>query len=187
MRDLELDTANNILLASKYTTREIWAININDLSKKVILDQSKNNRFGNAQDMELYEDKIFTVTPVEGRESVFRGKTDGRGLNRIIDFDHGGYGYGISVDGSNEKVIFNDMQSASIKRADFNGENIETIIFEPDARVYGIAVHEASQRLFWTTWGDKIGMANLDGSNPVVVEVEGADRVIVPVEGIFVP
>ncbi len=74
--------------------------------------------------------------------------------------------YGICVDNGNQNIYWTDYGTNTIQRSDFDGSNLEVLVFTGLDVPCGIAVDETNQKMYWTDWGNHtIKRSNMDGSN----------------------
>jgi len=102
-------------------------------------------------------------------EAVWVGGVDGSGVTRILDFAAAGFGYGITVDPTNEHIYFDNSDAGTLLRADLDGGNI-TEVLVTNNRSYGMAVDAAGGKIYYSERATgNILRANLDGSDITVV------------------
>lgn len=81
----------------------------------------------------------------------------------------GVYGYGIVVDTLNDKLIFEDQNTATLIRSNLDGTGQVTIDAN-GTRIYGLAIDYTDNKLYWSGRDSgEITRANLDGTNPEVL------------------
>lgn len=176
VRTMELDIENETLYFAEYSLNTISAYNLTTGETQVVLQPVGNSKFGNVQDMALSNNKLFTITPVQGRESVFTGNVVSRNINQLINYQEGGHGYGIAVDARNEKIYFNSVESSGIKSANMDGTSIQPFASLDKVRVYGMDVDETHNRLIWTTWGNTLHVYDIASEKETVFNIDGANR-----------
>ncbi|XP_071487623.1 low-density lipoprotein receptor-related protein 4-like [Diadema antillarum] len=80
----------------------------------------------------------------------------------------------LDFDSIERKIYFTDVFLDVIRRADYDGSNVETVISEGLQTTDGIAVDWIGRNLYWTDTGlDQIEVARLDGSARKVVVSSG--------------
>lgn len=98
-------------------------------------------------------------------EDLYIADLDGSNPTKILS---GVYGYSVAVDMVNDKIYFEDKRS--LKRADLDGSNVETIA-ERATRIYGIQIDNEANKLYWGGRDTgEIYRADLDGSNKEVLK-----------------
>ncbi|MCR9254405.1 MAG: YncE family protein, partial [bacterium] len=170
-RDLALDIPNNkAYVADRGTGVDaIWEIDLTDNSASILYDNASDGLGISPVGLDLYNGNLYVTCVAIDAESVWVGNVDGTGVTRIIDYAAGGWGYGIGVDPTNEKIYFDNTESGQILRADLDGSNIESII-DTGNRVYGITIDHTNGKFYWTERNSgSVFMANLDGSDKVTL------------------
>lgn len=182
-RDVALNLDDNKAYVVDRGDNAVYEVDLTSGSSKVLFD----NGSGSLGELPIaidYYDGFLYITCVEiGSESVWKGDVNGNSINVIIDYNDGGYGYGLAIDKVNEKIYFDDTDTGSILRADLDGGNIESLI-ATSGSVYGIVVDNVNNLIYWSDSGDGlIKKANLDGSEIVPVSVPLSD----PLGLFFIP
>lgn len=164
-RDIALDIVNNLAYIADRGTNEIIAVDLSDNSTSVLYDNTSDGLGADPVGIDYYNGNVYVTCVAIDSESVWVGNVDGSGISNIIDFNAGGFGYGIAVDLANEKIYFDDSESGFILMANLDGSDIEQVIATAN-RVYGIAVDNTNSKLYW---GERntgnIYASDLDGSN----------------------
>ena len=182
VRAMTINPNSQTLYFASYTDDDIIAVNLRNFTKSIAVNGPGLRSYGNLQDMEYVDGKFYSITPVENKESVFRATPNSNNVSQVLGYEEAGYGYGLGVDEVNGHIYFNNVEQGSILRSDLNGRNIETVINLDRVRVYGLVADGEANKLYWTTWGDQIGMSNLDGSDEIVLEIPGAGRNLIKVD-----
>ncbi|HEY3405160.1 MAG TPA: DUF5050 domain-containing protein [Ohtaekwangia sp.] len=98
-------------------------------------------------------------------EVIYRANLDGSDEEPVI---YDVYGYALEIDEVNDKIYFNENETY-LSRADLDGENME-IIDNPDSRIYGIAIDNENNKLYWSARdAGTITSSNLDGTHKTVM------------------
>ena len=118
-------------------------------------------------DLDKVNQKLYFASLAEG---FILGRVNHDGTNVEYPYNvRWHWAYGVEVDPSQEKVYWSQFNpgATSIRRADLNGQNIETLvdslILQPD----DIALNLRDNKIFWTEHlnSGRICCANLDGSD----------------------
>jgi PKD repeat protein len=100
-------------------------------------------------------------------ENLYRANLDGTGKEVVVA---GAFGYGILVDAANNKIYYNNRNSAGgdLMSASLTGTNPVTVDATA-SRIYGIAIH--NNKLYWSSRENgAIYQANLDGTGKVTLK-----------------
>jgi hypothetical protein len=101
-------------------------------------------------------------------DKIERINLDGTGKEDVVTNASGVSNYGVigfSVDIPNEKVYWFEDANMSIKSANLDGSNVQTVATGVGWS-YSVAVDNKNNKLYWTDYeGDKIVRSDLDGSN----------------------
>jgi PKD repeat protein len=185
--DMEFDQISNKLFISLSYDNKI--IKYDPSSKSINTSYGSPNL--NVKDMDLKNGYLYTITQTQGYESVFKVDINGGSINRLIDYDAGGYGYGLAYDDLNDKIYFNNVEEAALMRSDADGSNIEKVV---DLDRYGtvaftglclvgLKVVETRNQLMWSAWEDgTLHTLDLETSQEKIIKVEGLDGKFVPFE-----
>ncbi len=181
-RDLALDLDNQKVYVVARGSNQILAYDMLADTSKVLY--STANGLGQLPEAIDYYNGFIYATCVDVRfESVYKGKIDGTGIENIIDFGAGGFGYGLAIDKTNEKIYFDNNDANQILMADLDGTNITSIV-NTVGRAYGIVADPENGLIYWSDDGDRfIKKANLDGSEAVPVSLVLSD----PLGIFFIP
>ncbi|WP_235216756.1 Ig-like domain-containing protein [Archangium violaceum] len=76
---------------------------------------------------------------------------------------------GLAIDEPNGKVYLITYNSTQLLRFDLDGSNLETIDASPGGQGVGVAVDSSGGKVYYSTRGAHIYVANLDGSNRTTV------------------
>lgn len=182
VRTMEFDQENRKLYFAEYSYNTISAYDVTTNQTSIILQPQGNSRFGNIQDMELKDGKIYGITPVQGRESIYEGNLINQNAELIINYEQGGHGYGLAVDNRNEKIYFNSVEAAAVQVADKDGSSISQLAKLDKVRVYGMFMDEIHNQLIWTTWSNTLHIYDFATDRESIFNIEGANRKIKLVE-----
>jgi len=150
-----------------------------------------NSPFGRVRDMDLKAGKLYTITPAQSYESVFRVDLAGDNIRQLIDYQEGGYGYGVAFDDLNDKIYFNNVEEAALMRSDRIGNNIEKVIdldrfgtvSFAGLALTGLEVVETRNQVMWSSWEDgTLYIMNIETLEEEVVKAPGMIGKFVPFE-----
>lgn len=181
VRALSFDQEKNKLYYAEYSSNEVWAFDVNRDTTELAIEGPGLRSYGNIQDMEFVNGTIYSITPVQFKESVSSANIETNFVNRVLDYEEAGYGYGIGVDDINKFLFFNNVEEAGIFRSTTNGENISKVIDLNKVRVYGIVADGLANKLYFTTWGNELGISDLNGNNLTVIPIQGAARNLIKI------
>ncbi|MEO1023757.1 MAG: hypothetical protein AAFW89_14535 [Bacteroidota bacterium] len=181
VRAMAINPDSRELYYASYSSDSVMAVSLDNYSVRTAIEGPGFNSYGNLQDMEYVNGQIYSITPVQWKESVSRASTSTNEVTRVLNYSEAGYGYGIAVEPMNEFIYFNNVEQSAIMRSDLNGDNIETVIQLDKARVYGLVVDGIVEKIYWTTWGNQLGISRLDGSGFQVFSIPGAARNLIKV------
>jgi len=168
-RDLALDIPNNMAYVADRDVHAIYAVSLENKTKQVLYDNASDGLGELPVGLDLHDGQLYATCVEIGAEAVWKGSVDGGGINRIIDFGAGGYGYGIALDPVNEKIYFDNTDASQILMANLDGTGIAPVVDTED-RVYGIVVDNTNAKIYWTERDSgNVYMADRDGSNQVTV------------------
>jgi DNA-binding beta-propeller fold protein YncE len=175
-RDLALDAENGFLYVVDRSNDAVVEVDLSDNSSSILYDVNDDPLFLLPVGIDYYDGNVYVTAVDFDAETVWKGDVGGGGIEKIIDFSAGGFGYGVEVDKENEKIYFDDNDGLKILRSDLDGSNIETVGNTTD-RTYGIAIGN-NGRYYWAGRDGVIRIANLDGSeedilNDVAVDIRG--------------
>lgn len=141
-----VDDAGNVSRANlDGSNAEIGIINIPGAALRGIALDLKNSK------MYVYDVEF---------EHLHIANLDGSNPSEIIS---GIFGYAVTVDTENNKIYFEDKRS--LKRANLDGSNIETVA-DTATRIYGIEIDNEDNKVYWGGRDSKeIYRSDLDGSN----------------------
>ena len=162
-RDLAVDTENNILYFTERSADQITKVDLLDNSVSTMYSVADDGNFLLPVGLDLYEGNLYATAVDIGAETVWVGNVDGSGIENIIDYTAGGYGYGLEIDKVNGKIYFDDNDGGNLLRANLDGTEVETVGTATD-RVYGIAIFNEIGKVFWVGRDGIVSYANLDGS-----------------------
>lgn len=143
---------------------------------------SNVGKFGKVRDMDLKDGSLYTVTPTQSYEAVFEVNIDGGDVSQLIDYQSGGYGYGVAFDDLNDKIYFNNVEEAALMRSDADGSNIEKVIdldrfgtvSFAGLCLVGLKVVETRNQLLWSSWDDgTLYILDLDSSQEKAINIDG--------------
>jgi hypothetical protein len=99
-------------------------------------------------------------------ENLYVANMDGSNPQVLVA---GVYGYGILVDAVNDKLYYEDQNSATLIRANLDGSG-QQVIDANGTRMYGMAIDYDDNKLYWSGRDSgQLNRANLDGSDPEVL------------------
>lgn len=189
--DLEFDQVNNKLFVALSYDDIIIAYDPTNQLITQTYSSSNMGRFGKVRDMELKDGALFTITPTQSYEAVFKVNITGGNINQLIDYEAGGYGYGVAYDDLNDKIYFNNVEKTSLMRADADGSNIRawvnldrygTVPFTSLCLV-GLKVVETRNQSMWSAWEEgSLHIMDIGTSREEVIKVELMDGKFVPFE-----
>ena len=179
-RGVALNMAENKAYVVDRGSDAIYVIDLENGTTDVLY--STANGLGELPEAIDYFEGNLYITCVEiDFETVWKAKADGSGIENIIGYGAGGYGYGLAIDKVNGKIYFDNQEDGVIMRANLDGTNVESVV-EKVGRVYGIAVDGANDVLYFADSGDGlIKKTDLNGDGLVAVSLELEDPL-----GIFI-
>lgn len=151
-------------------------------------------RFGKVRDMDLKGGELYTITPTQNYESIFRLSMSQGNLIQVIDYARAGYGYGVAYDDRNDKIYFNNVEETALMRANADGSNIEKVVDLDRFRTVsfaglaltGLEVVETRNIVMWSSWDDgTLYIRDLDTDIEGVFEIEGLKGKFVPFENYY--
>lgn len=111
-----------------------------------------------------------------GHDKIRRCNLDGSNLEELVTTGLDNVG-SIAVDRFAGKMYWTDWTDATLKRADLDGSNVETLLSGLSGP-YGIALDAGSGKMYWTEFSaGKIRRANLDGSGAEDLVTTGLNHV----------
>lgn len=190
--DMEFDQdANKLFIARSYDD----LILTYDVATKTIRQTTtakiSGSKFGKVRDMDLKDGQLYTITPTQSYESVFKVDIANGNLKQLINYQNGGFGYGVAFDDRNDDIYFNNVEEAALMRAASDGSNIEKIIdldrfgkvSFAELCLTGLKVIESRNLLLWSAWDDSaLHILNLENLQEGVFNVEGLNGKFVPFE-----
>jgi len=162
-RDLAIDTENNILYFTERSADQITKVDLNDNSTSVMYSVADDENFLLPVGLDLYNGNLYATAVDFDAETVWKGSVDGSGIEKIINYSQGGFGYGIEVDKENEKIFFDDNDGGNILTAELDGSDVQTFGAATD-RTYGIAIFNEIGKVYWVGRDGILYSANLDGT-----------------------
>ncbi len=133
--------------------------------------------------LDLFDDYLYATAIDFDAETVWKGALDGSGIEKIINYSQGGFGYALEVDKENGRIYFDDNDTNTLLSAALDGSDIQEIGSTSD-RSYGIAINNQESLVYWATRDGIFKQAGLDGSNESVLTDTGVDvRGIVLIQG----
>jgi hypothetical protein len=179
-RDVALNPAGNKAYVVDRGADAVYVIDLLNGTSEVLYDTS--NGLGELPvAIDFFEDNLYITCVEIDFETVWKAKADGSGVENIIGYGAGGYGYGLAIDKVNRHIYFDNQEDGVIMRADLDGANVVPVV-EKVGRVYGIAVDGANGQLYFSDRGDGlIKKSDLNGDNLVAVSLELEDP-----QGIFI-
>ncbi len=103
----------------------------------------------------------------EAHEAIRRANLDGSIVEDVITDEVGQIGQSLALDLDADMVFWADVGAYEIRRADFTGAGLETVVSTDDNGALGIAIDSEGGNVYWTQgMGERrITRAILDGSN----------------------
>lgn len=188
--DMEFDqTSGELFIALSYDDK-VLTYNTADGTTNTTFSSAERG-FGKVRDMDLKDGHLYTITPTQSYESVFKVDIAQGNVVQLIDYQNGGYGYGVAYDDLNGKIYFNNVEEAALMRSDPDGSNIEKVIdLDRFGKVSfaglcltGLKVVETRNQLLWSSWDEgTLYILDLETLQEAVFEVEGLDGKFVPFE-----
>jgi PKD repeat protein len=123
---------------------------IEDLFRAVTIDVGRNTIFYHDAEASIY----------------YKANLDG---SNVVELVTEGYGYVMEADRINQTVYYNDYQNDKLLRMNYDGTNIVTISSPETARMYGIAIDNEDNKLYWSS-GNTLKVSDLDGGNVVTLK-----------------
>ncbi len=182
-RDLALDIENDRIYVVDRSADAIVQVDLTDNSTSTFYSVADDSFFLLPVGLDLYGDHLYATAVDFDAETVWKGSLDGSGIEKIINYSQGGFGYAIEVDKINERIYFDDSDTGTILSAALDGSDISEIGSTSD-RSYGIAISNAENLVYWATRDGIVKAAGFDGSNEVqVVDLASDVRGIVLIQG----
>ncbi len=182
-RDIALDIANNRIFVADRSADAIVEVDLTDNSTSTLYSVADDEFFLLPVGLDLYGDHLYATAIDFDAETVWKGALDGSGIEKIINYSQGGFGYALEVDKENERIYFDDADTGSILSAELDGSDIQEVGSTTD-RTYGIAINYQEGFVYWATRDGIVKQAGLDGSNEAQVVDLGVDlRGIVLIQG----
>ncbi len=163
VRDLALDWEFGYLYVTDRSADALVEIRLSDLRISTLYDNANDGLGALPVGVDYSADQLYITCVDIDAEAVWKGNVFGDGVMRIIDYNAGGFGYGIAVDEENSKIYFDDNDSKKLLRANLDGTGIETIASTSD-RAYGIEIDAEFNKLYWSERNGNVYVSNLDGS-----------------------
>lgn len=180
--DLEFDEATGDLLIALPYANLIFRYNPSTPTLEPVYSSVRSGKFGRVRDMDLKSGSLYTITPTQSYESVFKVDLTLGDASQLINYEEGGYGYGVAFDDLNQKVYFNNVEQAALMRSEVDGSNIEKVIdLDRSGTVSfaglcltGMRVVETRNQLMWSSWEDgKLYILDLETYQEEMIELEG--------------
>jgi PKD repeat protein len=100
-------------------------------------------------------------------EITFKSNLDGSNPVEILE---GKYGYVLEADLVNQKLYFNENRPGrALVRMGYDGSDFTTISSGENDRMYGIAIDNEDNKLYWSS-GNSLKVSDLDGGNVVKIK-----------------
>ena len=179
VRGLALDEENGILYMTDRGDNTIKQVDLSEGTVSTVFSAADGEVGELPTAIDYYNGEIFVTCVEIGFESVWQGAVSGAGLTNTIDFNAGGYGYGIAIDRFNEKMYFDDYWNGFILSANLDGTSVAEVISTTD-QSYGIVVDGESGRLYFSGRDGTLVESDLDGSNATDLVTDSND-----IRGIF--
>lgn len=176
-RGLALNDDNTILYFVDRQTDEVGAVNLASGETTILYTTDDFNSAIEGdligffpEGLAFYEGELFITCVDIDAEAVWKADIEGTNLERLLDFDEAGegYGYSIIVDNLNEVVIFDNAAEKKLFSANFDGSEVNEIVAtttEDASNTYGLAFDTSMNKLYWSTSDGSIKRANRDGSD----------------------
>jgi PKD repeat protein len=182
-RDIAVDPANNRLFVTERLRDQITEVNLSDNTTSAIYSVDDDEFFLLPVGLDLFDDYLYATAIDFDAETVWKGALDGSGIEKIINYSQGGFGYALEVDKENGRIYFDDNDTNTLLSAALDGSDIQEIGSTSD-RSYGIAINNQESLVYWATRDGIFKQAGLDGSNESVLTDTGVDvRGIVLIQG----
>jgi PKD repeat protein len=163
VRDLALDWEFGYLYVTDRSADALVEIRLSDFRISTLYDNANDDLGALPVGVDYSADQLYITCVDIDAESVWKGNVFGDGITRIIDYNAGGYGYGIAVDEVNSKIYFDDYDTGNLLRANLDGTDVETIVSTSD-RTYGIEIDTEFNKLYWSERNGNVYVSNLDGT-----------------------
>ena len=173
-RDIALDIANDRLFVVERSADQITKVDLTDNSKSTLYSVDDDELFLLPVGLDFYNSEVYATAVDFDAETVWVGDADGAGIEKIIDYNAGGFGYAVEVDKVNERIYFDDSDTGTLLRASLDGSDITEIGTSSD-RCYGIAINNTNSRVYWATRDGIIKSATLDGDDEQILADLGVD------------
>jgi len=171
VRDLALDWEFGYLYVTDRSEHALLEIRLSDLRITTLYDNLNNGLGELPVGVDYSADNLYITCVEIDAETVWKGNVFGDGVERIINYSAGGYGYGIAVDDVNEKIYFDNTDDGTILSSNLDGTDIVEITTTAD-RVYGLETDAEFGKLYWSERNGSLYTSNLDGSGKQTL-VEG--------------
>jgi len=182
-RDIALDIASDRLYVVDRSADAIVEVDLTDNSVSTLYSVDDDEFFLLPVGLDLHDGFIYATAVDFDAETVWKGALDGSGLEKIINYSQGGFGYGIEIDKENDRIYFDDSDTGTILSAALDGSDIQEVGSTSD-RAYGIAINNQENLVYWATRDGIVKVAGLDGSDESVLTDLATDvRGIVLIEG----
>lgn len=169
-RGLALDVENKKLFIADRGRDELVQVDLATNSSSVIYSSADDADFLFPVGLDFYKGNLYTTCTEIDAETVWKGAVDGSSLERIIDFNAGGFGYGIEVDKANEKIYFDNNDGNQLLRANLDGSNIESFGTTTD-RTYGIAINQLTGTVYWVGRDGIIYSKTKNGATEILKDI----------------
>lgn len=163
-RDIALDIANSYLYLNEKSGNKITRVDLTDNSTITFYSDGDDADFVAPVGLDIYNGNLYATAVEVDAETVWRGNIASIDLTRLVDYSAGGYGYGLTVDTTNEKIYFDDVDGSKIRRCDLDGSNVEEVGTTAD-RVYGLAINSETGKYYAVDRNGVLNVANLDGTD----------------------
>ena len=189
--DMEFDQkAGNLYISLSYDDL-ILIYNVVSESITPAFNSVKNGKFGKVRDMDVKGGNLYTITNTQSYEAVFQVNMSDRTATQLIDYQAGGYGYGVAYDELNDRIFFNNVEEAALMQSDADGKNIKKVIdldrFGAESFtglcIMGLKVVETRNKLLWSAWEDgTLHILDLETSQEEVLKVDRLNGKFIPFE-----
>ena len=192
--DMEFDQVSGKLYIALSFDDSIIAYDPANGNVSQLPNSATPGRFGKVRDMDFKNGHLYTITPTQNYESVYKVDMTQGNVDQLINYAEGGYGYGVAYDDRNNHIYFNNVEAAALMRADPDGSNIVKVIdldrfgtvSFTGLALTGLEVVETRNLLMWSDWEDgQLHVFDLNTSQESVFQADGLLGKFVPFENTY--